>query len=182
MLEEGRQQRYTKDEISKWAEAQSDWPAFNSKIVDVLYDHQDLFGPLPAPHETRLPVVSVDMVSAPNGPPILEGLSRSVPYTKREAAMEAHRQLEEAGFVRHCPRSELKNIFAHVYVWRKNGKIRCTLDVSTFNGRVERREVVMPDMRYFTTQMHGCSVFSDPPCTCRRPCSLRARRTRSSSL
>ena len=159
--EPARQQRYTKDEISKWAEAQSDWPALNAKIVDVLYNHQDLFGPLPARHETRLPVVSVDVVSAPNGPPILEGLSRSVPYTKREAAMEAHRQLEEAGFVKHCPRSELKNIFAHVYVWRKNGKIRCTLDVSTFNGRVERREVVMPGMRYFTTPMHGCSVFSD---------------------
>jgi len=156
-----QQRRYTKAEISARQEAQSDWASLKPVIVDYLYEHQELFGPPPAREASPLPTISIDVKTVKDGPPILDGLSRYCPPAKYEKAMASHARLEAEGFVKTCPREELTNIFAHVYVWKKDGSIRLTLDVSTYNNRVERREVVMPDMRFFTTQMQGCSVFSD---------------------
>ena len=153
--------RYSRAEISLWQETQTDWPALKDMIVDYLYEHQELFGPAPSREASPLPKIVIDVKTVKDGPPILDGLSRYCPPAKYEKAMAAHARLEAEGFVATCTREELQNIFAHVYVWKKDGSIRCTLDVSTFNNRVERREVVMPDMRFFTTQMQGCSVFSD---------------------
>lgn len=152
---------FSREEVSSWSETKSDIPGMDSLITDYFYFNQNrLFGSSPR-HLRRLPVVTVNVSTVAAGPPILEGLSRKCPSHKREAAELAFNRLLEAGMIETCTREDVDHVHAHVFVWKKDGTIRLTLDVSTLNSRLPRREVLMPDMRAFNEPLQGSSVFSD---------------------
>jgi hypothetical protein len=134
------------------------WPELRAVAADYLFANQEqLFGPFLK--VSKFPKVNISVV---HGPPITEGINRMCPPFKYEKAMQAHETLDAAGITAPCERSDIDHINAFVYVQTgTDGKIRLTLDARGINGRVARKEVIMPDLATFYNTMDGCSVFSD---------------------
>jgi len=75
--------------------------------------------------------------------------------------MLAHEKLNAAGITEPCTAADIDHCNAIVYVVKEGKEIRITIDLSTLNGFVERKEVIMPDMATFYNITQGASVFSD---------------------
>jgi len=127
-------------------------------MVDYLFSNQHLFGPMAPAHV--FPLIHCEVSS---GPPLNDGLNRRCAPDKQAAAMAVHQQQLRDGIIEVVPRERLKHILAHVYIWKDKqaGSVRATLDCSGINGRIQRFETVLPDMRKFYEMQHGCWIFSD---------------------
>ena len=139
-------------------------PSAHPALTSLLHAHDKLFGDIPPPSQSRLPMLKIAV--KPDAEPRRSGLHRRVAPKFNVRFIALMLKLMLIGVVERTIPQARSWILPHVIVLKDkhdpDGKIRATLDMTDVNAAcLPGERVPLPSVATFHERFRGCALFTD---------------------